>query len=217
MSAVPREPAPPPFGHPPGPGPDGRPFAARLRAQRRARGWTQAELARRSGLSPDGVWKIESGHHPTLRPASVAALEAALRQPDPSQPAPAPVVLPQPERLPPVDTFGGVLARYRLRGGLSRNELGKRTGVDASYVSRLESGERGAPSRAVVEALARALDLGELARDRLLLAAGYTPDYAEDRTIRQLAAALAGASPEVTAFIRQTVACWYGQEKGGAR
>lgn len=47
--------------------------------------------------------------------------------------------------------------------------------MDPSYCTRLESGEREPPRRHIVEALGQGLRLNALDRDRLLVAAGYTP------------------------------------------
>src|SRR5262245_60923850 len=74
--------------------------------------------------------------------------------------------------------FGSLLARYRTRRGWSCNELARRVGVDPSYVSRLERGDRYPARREIVEQLAAALGLDTGERDRLLLVAGYAPEWA---------------------------------------
>lgn len=71
-------------------------------------------------------------------------------------------------------TFGGLLRGYRIRARLSQSELARRALTDHSYVNRLEAGNR-EPSPLIVRALATALDLSPLDRDRLLTAAGYAP------------------------------------------
>jgi transcriptional regulator with XRE-family HTH domain len=73
------------------------------------------------------------------------------------------------------EDFPSLLRMYRERTGRSRNELAREVGVDPSYVSRMELGEREPPRQHVVEDLARALRLGILDRNRLLMAAGYAP------------------------------------------
>ncbi len=74
-----------------------------------------------------------------------------------------------------MDAFGSTLRRYRLRGGWSQNLLGSMASVDASYINRLERGDRPAPAREVALALARALTLAPEETDALLLAAGHIP------------------------------------------
>ncbi|MPZ13964.1 MAG: helix-turn-helix domain-containing protein [Chloroflexi bacterium] len=71
--------------------------------------------------------------------------------------------------------FARVLRRYRDRLGISRNQLAREVGVDASYLTRIEHGERHPPRLHVVEALARRLRLSAADRDRLLIAAGFAP------------------------------------------
>ena len=73
------------------------------------------------------------------------------------------------------EDFAALLRRYRDRAGVSCNELARAVGVDPSYISRLERGEREPPRRRVVEALASALDLALDDQDRLLVSAGYAP------------------------------------------
>ena len=86
---------------------------------------------------------------------------------------------------------GALLARYRRRAGLSQNALAKVAGRNPSAINRYESGERDRPERAAVDALAGALGLTERERDLLLVASGYAPGWAEDRTVQQLAAQIA--------------------------
>ncbi|MFD6357374.1 helix-turn-helix domain-containing protein [Nocardia tengchongensis] len=57
-----------------------------------------------------------------------------------------------------VPTFGQALRRLRDERGFSREHLAYSAGVSASYVTLLEKGERGNPTRSVVEALLRCLD-----------------------------------------------------------
>lgn len=73
------------------------------------------------------------------------------------------------------EDFAALLRQFRDRAGLSCNELARAVGIDPSYVSRLERGEREPPRRPVVERLAAALQLGLEDQDRLLVAAGYAP------------------------------------------
>ena len=73
------------------------------------------------------------------------------------------------------DDFGSTLRRFRLRAGLSQNALAKIVGINASYINRMESGEREAPTREVVTALARSLTLAVEDTDRLYASAGQLP------------------------------------------
>lgn len=79
------------------------------------------------------------------------------------------------ETQPTDETFGVMLRRRRQQIGLSQNALARLVSIDASYIHRLESGERDAPTRQVIEALARALVLTMAELDCLLFAAGYVP------------------------------------------
>ncbi|EOD65078.1 helix-turn-helix domain-containing protein [Amycolatopsis vancoresmycina] len=64
--------------------------------------------------------------------------------------------------------------RNRRVRGLRREELAERAGVSADYLRRLEQGRR-QPSPSVVDALARALDVGRAEYERLCALAGYAP------------------------------------------
>lgn len=72
-------------------------------------------------------------------------------------------------------SFAQTLKEFRERAGLSQYALAGRAGIDPSYVNRVERGERDAPTREVVEALAQALELNAVETDDLLLSAGYAP------------------------------------------
>jgi transcriptional regulator with XRE-family HTH domain len=61
----------------------------------------------------------------------------------------------------PQTSFGILLARLRERRGLSLRELGTISGVDHAYIHRLETGEKGAPSKDIVDRLVRHLKTGE--------------------------------------------------------
>ncbi len=73
--------------------------------------------------------------------------------------------------------FGQMLARMRQAQRLSQNQLAQRAGLNHSYISRLESGDRGDPSRTVVEQFVGALGLDPDGRDadELRMAAGFLP------------------------------------------
>lgn len=123
--------------------------------------------------------------------------------------APLRVATPVPEEPP---EFGALLGHYRRRAGLSQNALAKRAEIPASYVCRLESGVRGAPSMSYVLALSRALGLTPADEDGLLISAGYIPDrlaalWPVDPLVAELAATLRSARlpAGVLAMLRESV------------
>ncbi len=65
--------------------------------------------------------------------------------------------------------IGRILKRQRSMAGLTLQELCKKSGVSASYLARIERGER-YPSAAVLRRVAGPLFLGEI---ELLISAGY--------------------------------------------
>ncbi len=75
----------------------------------------------------------------------------------------------------PVPSFGSLLQQWRARAGQSGNALARAAGIDPSYLSRLEHGEREPPGRALVLALAGSLSLSPGDTDVLLVAAGHLP------------------------------------------
>jgi transcriptional regulator with XRE-family HTH domain len=74
--------------------------------------------------------------------------------------------------------FGDLLRDWRRRRRLSQLDLATEADVSARHVSFIESG-RSAPSRAMVLRLADALAVPPREQNRLLLAAGLAPAYAE--------------------------------------
>jgi transcriptional regulator with XRE-family HTH domain len=50
----------------------------RVAALRQQKGWTRAELARRTGLNQTHLWKIEEGHRPRVEAETVRRLARAL-------------------------------------------------------------------------------------------------------------------------------------------
>jgi len=73
------------------------------------------------------------------------------------------------------EEFSTLLRQYREVAGRSRNGLAREIGIDPSYLTRLERGDREPPRQPVVENVARALRLSILDRNRLLAAAGHVP------------------------------------------
>jgi transcriptional regulator with XRE-family HTH domain len=74
-----------------------------------------------------------------------------------------------------VETFGDTLKKLREAAGLSQNALAKAAGLNASYVNRLESGEREPPRPETVMQLAHGLGDRPEITDELLAAAGHLP------------------------------------------
>lgn len=88
-----------------------------------------------------------------------------------------------PSRLLPADgAFGTLLRVARHAHGLQVHDLAVAANMTRGYVSRLERAER-QPSRRSVEALALALGMGPIERDRMLYAAGYAPSIAYMRVL----------------------------------
>ena len=56
-------------------------LGALILAERRKRGWSQAELGRRAGLSSTRVWEIEAGRALRVSRPTVVRLAAALELP----------------------------------------------------------------------------------------------------------------------------------------
>ncbi|MDZ4267441.1 MAG: helix-turn-helix transcriptional regulator, partial [Mycobacterium sp.] len=75
-------------------------------------------------------------------------------------------------------TFGAMVRRWRLRRRLSQLDLAIEAGVSARHVSFIETG-RSSPSRAMVLRLAAVLNVPAREQNRLLVAAGLAPVYAE--------------------------------------
>lgn len=180
-------------------------LTARVRALRTARGWSIHRLAAEAGLKRATVSLLErGGSRPIARTCERLAdafglVGTARREFLSCGVAHAPL-----PTLPARGRFGVLLRRLRLRARQSQGDLGRRVGCEPNYVVRLESGVRRAPGRPLVEALARGLALGVVETDALLLAAGHLPSWAGDRTIRQVAALLAG-DPVLAAGLRAQV------------
>jgi transcriptional regulator with XRE-family HTH domain len=87
------------------------------------------------------------------------------------------------ERVAP-QAVGLPVGGRRRAPGLRREELAGLAGISADYLTRLEQGRATSPSAQVVEALARALRLGDAERDLLLGLAGHAapgPDVVPSR------------------------------------
>ncbi len=76
------------------------------------------------------------------------------------------------DRVPP-GAVGLPTGGRRRASGLRREELASLAGISADYLTRLEQGRATSPSAQVVEALARALRLGDAERELLFELAGH--------------------------------------------
>lgn len=77
------------------------------------------------------------------------------------------------------EEFRRRLKRHREALRWSQERLATEAEIDHSLVSRLESGQR-SPTREAIDKLSRGLRLEQAEKDRLLIAAGYFPERAEN-------------------------------------
>lgn len=75
-------------------------------------------------------------------------------------------------------TFGAMMRTWRQRRRLSQLDLALEADVSARHVSFIETG-RSTPSRSMVLRLASVLDVPQREQNRMLIAAGLAPVYAE--------------------------------------
>jgi transcriptional regulator with XRE-family HTH domain len=76
------------------------------------------------------------------------------------------------------NSAGGLLREWRQRRRLSQLDVALQSAVSARHLSFIETG-RARPSREMVLHLAQRLDVPLRERNRLLLAAGYAPQFSE--------------------------------------
>lgn len=74
-----------------------------------------------------------------------------------------------------MNDFALLLKTYRERRNLSQSALAREAGLDASFISRLERGERMPGTANSVSKLAKALRLNDQERVDLMLCAGLVP------------------------------------------
>ena len=74
-------------------------------------------------------------------------------------------------------SFAELLKAHREAAGQSQKALAQATGLDQSYIARIEQGNRTPPARPLVVTLADALSLPDLDRQRFLRAAGHASDW----------------------------------------
>lgn len=119
-----------------------------------------AEIEARTGLSQGQIsWRVRLAG--VKRSASHSRFLQARNQTHPDV-----------ERQGP---FGMLLQQLREARMRSRNSLAREVGIDTSYLTRAERGDRDPPRQYIVEAIARALRLDTEERDQLLVSAGYKP------------------------------------------
>lgn len=117
-----------------------------------------------------------------------------------------------------------MLYRIRVRAVRCHSALGRRAGVNARYINRLERGVRRVPTAEVALALAADLALAPAGTDRLLWSAGCLPACraplpAGDSTILAVARLLSDRrlSPEARAEFRARVEAMAQRGRGGPR
>jgi transcriptional regulator with XRE-family HTH domain len=98
----------------------------------------------------------------------------------------------------PNATIGELLRRWRDHRRLSQMELALEAAVSTRHLSFVETG-RAKPSRELVVRLAEQLEVPLRERNRLLLAAGYAPVYAETALDAERMAAVRAALRKVLA------------------
>jgi transcriptional regulator with XRE-family HTH domain len=82
-------------------------------------------------------------------------------------------------------SFGERLRAYRERAALSQSALAQAAGIDKSYVSRLENGQREVASRSLAIRLAAILHLSPSEVDLWLISAGYVSPRVQQLATRR--------------------------------
>jgi transcriptional regulator with XRE-family HTH domain len=146
---------------------------------------------------------------------------AAAQQELATQPTPIPEPVPEARR--PVleregPSFGEYLRSLRLRAGLTnRAGFARQLGIDMSYLSRMESGDRLPARHELVEAIATGLRLSEYERRCLLTLAGHAPVLEWSPELESVAEVLADPTltplerEEFRSVMRMIAARWRGQ------
>jgi len=100
-----------------------------------------------------------------------------------------------------VETFAKTIKQARLTGDMSLRDISQATGLDHSYIGRLEKGGP-VPSRATVSRLAKALSIPE---NELLLKAGYVPRYEKEQPPEQVMRDAVAGDPDLLDFLDKLV------------
>jgi transcriptional regulator with XRE-family HTH domain len=148
-------------------------FAQLLKAARKEAGLETAELARRSGVSPRYIQDLEKGRSKFVRskildigrtlPSSSQLAKTIAKWKD-SEPVPKIEVDPALGTGSLLMSAAELVREARENEGLSVRELARRSGLDATYVSRIERGLVNTPSWANLAVIASQLPASELAR-----------------------------------------------------
>jgi formylglycine-generating enzyme required for sulfatase activity len=159
-------------------------FGQTLKRLLQERALSQSEFSRRSGLGPSYVSKLVNGRISEPRRESITAIAGALglseaelwstvtfKEPTALQTVSiestidhfAKFLIPEVKLIfrDNADPFGQAIKRLLKERGLSQREFSKQSGLDPSYVSKLVNGNIAKPRRAIVTAIAGALDLSE--------------------------------------------------------
>lgn len=94
-------------------------------------------------------------------------------------------------------SFGEMLKRFRERSMLSQRQLAAQVGIDTSYISRLENGEREITSRGLAIKIAETLHLTDEEADLWLISAGYISprlQYLASEGISRLMESISGSN-----------------------
>ena len=84
-------------------------------------------------------------------------------------------------------TLGKAIRAVRQQAGLSQKELADAAGIDQSYMSMIESGQRSNPGTRIMVRLAQAL---QISIDDLAARAGYLPQHVEPDPLTEQAVRL---------------------------
>lgn len=85
-------------------------------------------------------------------------------------------------------TLGGLIKDYRMQKNISQLEIAFALGwKEPSRLSRIEQGKISAPSRELIEQLAKAMKLDDKEKNQLLLTGGYLPTDEEIAAFRNTA------------------------------
>lgn len=90
--------------------------------------------------------------------------------------------------------FGDMLRIFRMRIGLTQNTLAEMTGIDTSYISRIERGER-KTTRSIAIQLAGILQLSQEELDLWLISAGFISPRMQELRSAEISRLIEDISP----------------------
>jgi transcriptional regulator with XRE-family HTH domain len=150
-------------------------FGSRLRELRKKAGLTLRELARKINVDFTYISKLENGQLPPPSEQVISRLAEALGadregliQISGRVPADIAGILKNQAR----QAFGLKLKELRKKAGLTQQEVAERTGIDATYLSKIENGVMPPPTRGIVVLLAEVFRIN---KNELISLAGKTP------------------------------------------